>query len=236
MKSAGEPLRKTLKANFRVDILCQAIQQYAEIQHSIEDDIESFFKLGVPDWRLNKLPMLYDDLVNQTDFLKAEGITDREIQILQGLSPKFFAHCTLLSDYGIPESLCRHDFHGNNILIDPKTEKMTFIDLGESVIIHPFFSLYTCLRQATIHHGIKETDQYYQKLQDACFKNWLEVMKKNELLESFVLTKQIWPIFSVLACYELMMRVDLKAYKAHYANRPNKIVEYFREYIKSFKI
>lgn len=186
MKDAGEPLRKTLKINFKVDLLCQAIQQYAKIQRSIEDNVESFLKLGVLDWRLNKLPMLYDRLVHQTDFLKAEGITNKEIQILQDLSPKFLAHCKLLSDYGIPESLGRHDFHDNNILIDPKTEKMTFIDLGESIIIHPFFSLYTCLRQAIIHHSIKETDLYYQKLQDACFKNWLGLMTKNEFLESLI--------------------------------------------------
>lgn len=235
MKDAGEPLRKILKIEFKVDLLSEAIQQYALIQRSTEKNIESFLTMGIPDWRLDKLPKLYDLLVNQTDFLKGEGIADNEVKILQDLSHPFSEKCRLLSNYGIPETLGRHDFHDNNILIKPKTKKMTFIDLGESVIIHPFFPLYNCLRQTTIHHGIKEADRSYQMLQDACFGNWLDLKNKKELLEAFALAKLLWPLFSVLACYEHMMCVDLKAYKIHYANRPNKIVEYFKEHIENFR-
>lgn len=236
MKDAGEPLRKSLKAEFRVELLSQAIQQYAAIERWTENNIASYLKLGVPNWQLDKLPILYNHLISQTDFLKSEGLSDKDIKMLEDLSPIFLDQCRLLSKYGIPETLGRHDFHDNNIVIDLKTEKMTFIDLGESVILHPFFPLYTCLRQATVHHNLKETDQDYQILQDACFKHWLGLMSKKELLEAFILAKQLWPIFSVLACYELMMCVDLKAYQVHYANRPSKIFEYFKEYIDNFKI
>lgn len=235
MNDAGEPLRKTLKSEFNVELLCQAIRQYVLIQRSTEKNIASFLSLCVPDWRLDKLPKLYDHLVNQIDFLKGEGITDDEVKTLQYLSPKFLEKCILLANYGIPETLGRHDFHDNNILIDPKTNKMIFIDLGESVVIHPFFPLYTCLRQATTHHGIKENDQIYQTLQNVCFENWLGLKTKKQLQEAFILAKELWPIFSVLACYEHMMCVDLKAYRAHYANRSNKIVEYFKEHIENFR-
>lgn len=232
MKDAGKSLRETLKAEFRPDLLCQAIKQYAVIQRSTEDHIETFLKLGVPDWRLGKLPILYDQIINQTDFLKAEGITDKELQILQALSPQFSAQCALLSNYGIPETLGHHDFHDNNILIDQHTKRMTFVDLGETAIIHPFFSLYTCLRQSITHHGVKEADQTYRKLQDACFETWLGSATKNQLLEVFILVKQLWPLYSALDCYRLMMSVDLQAFKSYYANRPSRITEYFREYLQ----
>ncbi len=231
MKDAGKSLRETLKAEFRPDLLCQAIKQYAKIQRSTEDYIETFFKLGVTDWRLDKLPILYDQMINQIDFLKGEGITDKELQTLRGLSPQFLAQCTLLSNYWIPETLGQHDFHDNNIRIDPTSKKMTFIDLGESAIIHPFFSLYTCLHQSTIHHGVKETDQTYQKLQDACLENWLDAKPKAKLLEAFILAKQLWPIYSALSSYWLMMSVNLQAFKSYYANRPSKLIEYLRKYI-----
>jgi len=231
-KDAGKSLRETLKAEFRSDLLCQAIKQYAAIQRSTEDNIETFLKLGVPDWRLGKLPILYDQMINQTDFLKTEGITDKELQILHDLRPQLLAQCALLSNYGIPETLGQHDFHDNNILIDPNTQKMTFIDLGETAIIHPFFSLYTCLRQSTTHHGVKEADQTYRKLQEACFENWLGLATKNQLLELFIVVKQLWPIYSALDCYRLMMNVDLQAFKSYYANRPSQITEYCREYIQ----
>ena len=234
-KDAGNPLRETLKAEFRPDLLNQAIKQYAAIQRSTEDDIETFLKLGVPDWRLDKLPILYDQTIKQTDFLKAEGLTDNELQVLQGLSSQFLSQCATLSNYGIPETLGQHDFHDNNILFDPNTKRMTFIDLGETAIIHPFFSLYTCLRQSIKHHGVKEADETYRKLQDACFENWLGLATKNKLSEMFILAKQLWPIYSALDCYRLMMSVDLQAYKSYYANRPSQIIEYFREYMEPFR-
>lgn len=232
MKDAGKSLRETLKAEFKPELLCQAIKQFAAIQRRTENHIETFLKLGVPDWRLSKLPILYDQMINQTDFLKAEGITDKELQILQTLSPQFLAQCSLLSNYGIPETLGYHDFHDKNVLIDPNTKRMTFVDWGETAIFHPFFSLYTCLEQSIIHHGVKEADQTYCKLQDACFENWLGLATKNQLLEVLNLAKQIRLIWNVLACYQFMMSVDLQAYKSYYANKSSQIAECFREYIQ----
>ena len=81
MKDAGQTLRETLKTEFKPELLCQAIKQFAAIQRSTEEHIETFIKLGVPDWRLDKLPILYDQMINQTNFLKEEGLTDQELQI-----------------------------------------------------------------------------------------------------------------------------------------------------------
>jgi hypothetical protein len=234
MKNAGTSLRETLKVEFSSDLLCQAIKQYAAIQRATENYIEQFLTLGVPDWRLDKLPFLYDQIIQQTDFLITEGITDKELQVLHDLSPQFLAQCKLLCQHEIPATLGQHDFHDNNILIDRNTQKMTFIDLGETAIIHPFFSLYTCIRQAINHHGIKEGDQIYLKLQDACVENWLGFATRNQLLELFTLAKPLWSIYSALACYKLMINVDLQAYKSYYANRPSQVIKYLREYMVCF--
>ncbi len=232
MKDAGKPLRAMLKTEFNPDLLCQAIKQYAAIQRQTEDHIETFLKLGVPDWRLAKLPMLYDQMINQSNFLKAEGLSDKELQILQDLSPQFLAQCRLLSNYGIPETVGYHDFQDNNVLIDPNTKKMTFVDWAETAIIHPFFSLYNCLSQSITHHGVKEADQTYLKLQDASFENWLGLATKKELLEVFILAKHLRSIYCVLAYYQFMMSVGLQAYQSYYANRPSQIMKCLREYIE----
>lgn len=234
MKDSGISLRHTLTADFKPELLCQAIKQYAEIQRGSENHIERFLKLDIPDWRLeDKLPFLYDHMIKQTAFLKAEGLTDKELQRLQALSPQFLAQCKLLSSYGIPETIGYHDFHDKNVLIDPNTKRMTFVDWGETAIIHPFFSLYTCLEQSITHHGVKEGDKTYQKLQDACFENWLELATKKQLLEAFVLAKQIRLIWNILASYQFMLSVDNQAYKSYYPNRPSPITDGFREYLKN---
>jgi hypothetical protein len=233
MQDGGKVLRATLKAKFSSELLCQAIQEYAAIQRSTEDHVEKFIKLGVPDWRLAKLPILYDQMINQTDFLKADGMTDQELQTLQTLSPQFLAQCELLSSYGIPETIGIPDFNDNNTLLDPNTKRLTFIDWGEAAITHPFFSLYNCLEQSITHHGVKEADQTYNKLQDTCLENWLELATKNQVLKAFNLSKQLRSIYGVLAGYRLMMSVDLQVLNSFYANKPNRLAKAFRKYIDS---
>lgn len=231
-KDAGQSLREMLKTKFTSALLCQAIEQFGSLLRATATHIDLFLKLGVPDWRLDKLSFLYDQMINQTSFLKEEGITDKELEILKAKSPQFASQCATLLNYGMPETLGFHDFHDNNILIDPKTKKKTFIDFGETAIIHPFFSLYTCLRQSIKHHGVKEGDQTYLSLQEACFKNWKGLMTKDNLLKMFILAKQLWPVYSALDCYRLMMSVDLETYRSYYANRPSLIAGYLREYIE----
>jgi hypothetical protein len=233
MRDAGKVLRATLKAKFSPDLLCQAIKEYAAIQRSTEDDVEIFIKLGVPDWRLAKLPFLYDQMINRTDFLKADGMTDKELQTLQDLSPLFLAQCELLASYGIHETIGIPDFNDNNTLLDPNTKKLTFIDWGEATITHPFFSLYNSLEQAITHHGVTEADQTYNKLQDACLENWLGALTKKQLLEVANLSKQLRIFYGVMGSYRLMTSVDLQALNTFYANKPNRLAKAFRKYIDS---
>lgn len=233
MRDAGISLRQTLKANFKPELLCQAIKQYATIQRNVEDCIAIFLKLGVPDWRLNQLPFLYDCMLKQFTFLKTEGLTDKELQTLHTLSPKFAAQCKLLASFRIPETIGYHDFHDKNVLLDPNTKRITFVDWGETAIIHPFFSLHTCLEQSITHHGVKEGDSTYQKLQDACLENWLGVATKKQLLNAFLLAKQIRLFWNILASNQFMLSVDRQAYKAHYPNRSHPIADGFKTFLES---
>lgn len=231
MHDAGKVLRDTLKEKFSPSLLCQAIKEYAAIQRSTEDNVEKFIKLGVPDWRLSKLPILYDQILKQRDFLKADGMTDKELQTLQGLRPKFLAQCESLSSYGIPETIGIPDFNDNNTLYDPNTRIMTFIDWGEASITHPFFSLYNIIEQSIIHHGIKESDTNHNKLQHACLEEWLGLVTEKRLLKAFNLSKQLRAIYDTLGYYRLMTSVDLQALNSYYANKPNRLAGHLRKYI-----
>jgi hypothetical protein len=233
MRDAGKVLRAILKEKFSSDLFCRAIKEYGELQRATENDVEAFIQLGVPDWRLNKLPMLYDQLLNEVDFLKAYGMIDEELQKLQELRPQLLAQCELLASYGIPETIGIPDFNDNNTLFDLNTKKMTFIDWGEAAITHPFFSIYNCLEQAINHHGVKEADQIYRKLQDACQANWSDLVTRDQILEVFNLAMQLRIIYGILGCYRLMVSVDLQALNTFYANKPNRLAKAFRKYIDS---
>ncbi|MDQ2994564.1 MAG: aminoglycoside phosphotransferase family protein [Pseudomonadota bacterium] len=235
MKDAGQTLREYLKTDFQPNLLCQAIKHYTALQRSTENHIEPFLAMGIPDWRLDKLPLLYDNIINQVELLKSDGLTEKELQILQDLSPQFSAQCELLSQYQIPETIAIYDFNTNNVLIEPNTKNITCIDLGEAVITHPFLSLHTYLHQATIHHSVKELDQTYYELQEACFENWLRSTTKTQLLAAFILAKKLWPIYSVLSMYQLINIIGLQAFNSYHAKRPHRITRFFKEYILSEK-
>lgn len=158
-------------------------------------------------------------------------MTDEELKKLHDLSQNVSEQCNLLVQYQIPETLVQPDFNTNNILFNPISKQMTLIDLGEISITHPFFSLHNYLLQVTIHHDVKEKDELYQKLQNTYFEQWLTLTAQNEILEAFMLSKKLWPIYSALAHYRLMRSVDLQALKLFYSNKPDQLAGYLREYI-----
>lgn len=233
MKDAGLSLRSFLQVDFKADLLGRAVREFTQIQRSMEKNYEAFFALGVPDWRLHHMPDLYNQLVHETVFLQAEGLTDRERQILQDKSSQIAEEIHWLSTFHIPETIVQSDFHTNNILIDPDTQKLTFIDFGEIVITHPFFALHNFFPQAVTHHAVQEEDETWFQLQDACMENWLNHGTKQELLKAFMLAKKLWPIYAALVDFRFMHAVGIQTLKAFHAKYANRFARSLREYLAS---
>ncbi|HAT2049011.1 TPA: aminoglycoside phosphotransferase family protein, partial [Legionella pneumophila] len=186
MKDAGKPLREILKLKFDEALLCRAIDQFTSLQMAVADRVDVFLDIGVPDYRLDKLSGLYNELISQKDLLEAEGLTEVEISQLEALLPKVISLCKKLSGYSIKQTIVQPDFNDNNTLIDDASKKITIIDLGEIVISHPFFSLLNCLEQIKKHHGLTDKDDTYQRIKGACFKNYMHFFESNEhFLDAF---------------------------------------------------
>ncbi len=205
MKDAGIPLREIQKSNFQPDLLTKTLQKYTNLQVAVQNNINSFLELGMPDWRLEKLPLLYQRMVNKEALLKREGLTTDELKALHKLHPIITAMCELLSNYQIPETLNHCDFHDNNVLIESDTNNLTIIDWGEVVISHPFFSLISFVSTSAYRYSITETDKIFIEWEDVCLENWLNLGVKSSLLGAFRLAKKLWPIYSALGYYRLMI-------------------------------
>ena len=230
MKDSGSSLREFLKHTFQPDLLCQAIKKYTSIQTAAREHINTFIEMGVPDWRLEKLPLLYNELISKEDLLKADDLTANELKLLHELYPTLLTICEMLSGFKIPQTLDHCDFHDNNILIENSTNNITIIDWGETVITHPFFSLLTCLNTAARHYALKETDQTYIDLQNTCFENWFEVLPKNNLAAAILLAKKLWPIYTALGFYRLTMSSEPEKFKSLYTGR---LTGYLKAFIKT---
>lgn len=209
MKDAGRSLREVLKKKFKEALLCKAIDQFTSLQIAVADRVEVFLDIGVPDWRLNKLPDLYKEAISQKDFLIADGLSEMEVNELEALLSKISYLCQKLSDYSIKPTIVQPDFNDNNILIDDISQDITIIDLGEIAIAHPFFSLLNCLHVIKKHHEITEEDDTYLKIKDACFKNYMNFFESKEHFSDAFTTAQIlWFVYGLLAHIRLMQSCD----------------------------
>jgi Phosphotransferase enzyme family len=206
MKDAGVQLHHYFKQHFNADILIQTMQAYTKLQIAATNKTQQFFDLGVPDWRLEKLPILYRDFINQEAILIADGLSNDDLIKLKRLESKLSSLCERLAGYKIKDTFGHADFHDKNILINPDTSQTTIIDLGEVVITHPIFSFHNCL------HMIKENfslaDNQYHQLQLACFKPWLELESQKNLYSILSIINQCWSIHAVLGEYRLIKSAD----------------------------
>ncbi len=204
MKDSGRPLREILKQQFDEALLCKAIDQFTSLQLAVADRVDVFLDIGVPDWRLNKFPDLFKEVISQKDLLIADGLSKMEISKLETLLPKIFDLCQKLSDYSIKQTIVQPDFNDNNTLIDSTSQNITIIDLGEISISHPFFSLLNCLQQIRKHHALTDDDDMYLRIKDACFKNYMHIESKKYLLDAFETAQILWLVYGVLSQYRLM--------------------------------
>lgn len=203
MKDAGKPLREILKKQFNAELFCKAIHEFTSMQLSVADHVNIFIEIGVSDWRLNKLPDLFTELLTQKDLLMEDGLLEKEIKELDESIPIVINLCNQLSNYCIQQSIVQPDFNDNNTLIDA-SQKITIIDLGEIVISHPFFSLLNGLQQMEKHHALTDNTNDYLKMKDACLNNYMSFESRENLLNAFKLARPLWLVYEALARYRLI--------------------------------
>lgn len=216
MKDAGNPLRVLMKKQFDATLFCKAVDVFASMQIAVAKNVDIFINAGVPDFRLDKLPNLYLELISKDDVLADDGITEEEINELESLMPTVFALCKKLSAYKIPQTLVQPDFNDNNTLINDVSQKITIIDLGEIVISHAFFSMINFLKQIKKHHGLTENDSDYKIIQDSYLEKFSQFESKENLLKAFELAKIILPIYGALAYYRLIEACDTTQLQSFY--------------------
>lgn len=233
MKDAGVSLRSILKKQFDTALFCRAILQFTALQIRLEEHIDAFINIGVPDWRLNRLPDLYKKAIAQKDILLADGLSEIECKELENLYPKISDLCKRLSTCAIKETIVQPDFNDNNTLIDNKSGVITIIDLGEIAIAHPFFSLINCLHVIKKHHSLTEKEDRYLKIKDACLENYLPLDTEQNVLEAFKIAGVLWFVYGLLAYERLIQACDKEHLKLV---MPGKLNEMLKELIAVCRI
>jgi len=229
MEDAGTPLRAYLKESFEIDILCKALDSFASLQMQTSDHVNELMKIGVPDWRLEKIPTLFENLLADTPLLTQDGLSRSEIDALKETPAFLDTQCEEIAAYAIPPTLVQCDFHDNNILLDKETQQLTFIDLGEVVISHPFFSLLGCLYQLVKHHGLHSNDESYQMIKRAYLKHIASNCDIDDLLKRLM---PIHLVYGALAQYRLMLACGKEKLLEYQPKRLGNHMRLILDYIK----
>lgn len=58
------------------------------------------------------------------------------------------------------------------------------------------------------HHGLKDGDDTYLRIKNACLKNYMKFNLKNNLLEAFEIARILSFIYGALCSYRLMIECD----------------------------
>lgn len=170
---------------------------------------------------------MFGSLLEQKDLLISDGLSEDEISQLTSLLPKINLMCEKLSGFSVHDTLVQCDFHDNNILFDKNTDRFTYIDLGEVVISHPFFSLVSCLWQIQKHYNVKEPDANFQEIQASCFKNFIAINTEENVLGAFKMSKLLWYVYEVLAQYRLIQACDREKIMAFQHGKLSKTLKDF---------
>ena len=207
MRDAGITIRALLQENFNEEFIFRVIEQFTSLQVAIEDNVDSLLDIGVPDYRLQQLPNLYNDVLKQKEWFITEGLSECEIRKLVDLSDTVRTLCNKLASYPVKQTIVQPDFNDNNVLFDELTNKVTIIDLGEVVISHPFFSLFNFLWQMEKHHKIAQGSDLYKRIKHACFKRFRAYFATNEDFQDAILVAEVVNNIYILVTYRIFMQV-----------------------------
>jgi hypothetical protein len=211
MRDGGEQLRAAIRPTQDIKPWQPVIARYAEVQASLAEHIAEILALGIPDYRLAVLPLLYRQLLTDEPSLmidQEKGLTSAEHQQLIDLTQRFEKFCADLAAFGIPESLNHGDFHDGNVLI--KNGRITFFDWGDASVTHPFISLRTFF--VSIEISLKLDDYSFtpemSALLDRYLKPWLNFGSKESLLAAYYLSKPVASIVSALVWHLGISRME----------------------------
>lgn len=186
MKSCGDhSLRTKFNGSIDAELLFCGLKSYIKIQRSLEPHLDALEVIGVPDWRINHFPDLYVDLLEKKDVLLDEGLTLDELDKLMRLVPTIKSICESLSKYKIKNTLVCCDFNENNMIINEDTQQISIIDLSETVISHPFFSIAAHLRNNARRYQLELNGQLLASIKQQWLSCWSDLVNKNELDEIY---------------------------------------------------
>ena len=194
MHDGGQQLRSFIRPTRDPTAWGPVIERFAELQIGMVDHVTELLDMGVPDWRLSRLPNLYSEFLEDGQILcvdEPKGVTAEDLGRLRSLQQRFTSICSELASLGIPETMNHGDLTDGNVLM--RDGRVTIFDWGDGSITHPFVSLRTFFVSIEISMKLELEDwsltQEMSTLLDRYLKVWEAVRPAETLRAAYPLSR-----------------------------------------------
>ncbi len=212
MRDGGEPLRASIRPTKDITPWTTVISLFSELQVGLTEHVPELLALGVPDWRLMRLPKLFSQLLTDTDSLRLDqpdGLTSDDFYRVQELAPRFAQVCDELSAYEIPETINHGDFHDGNVLV--KNGRVTLFDWGDGCVSHPFVSLRTFFVSIEIALNFEDyapPTPEMTALLHLYLEPWQRFASRENLLAAYALSRCVASIVKALTWHKTVSNIE----------------------------
>ena len=174
MPSCGDlTLRTLFKDKFQKEPFYKGVHSYIELQRASASHIQKFLDIGVPDWRIENLPNVYAEFINDDERLATWGLDEKEQERCRNSKKYFLKLCSELASLDLPDVLNHSDFHPNAMLLDQKSNEIKIIDLGEVTIGNPLLPLASCITNyLEYRYKIRSDRDNYISIKTSVLKQW----------------------------------------------------------------
>jgi hypothetical protein len=206
MADGGRTLRIAFEEGLDRRTWDDVLALYAGLQIDLASHVDELLAIGVHDRRTAKLPALYQELLEEKEWLMIEqpdGLTTAEYQRLLNALPQVEALCQQLTAYAIPDSLHHNDLHDANVFYNDG--EITFFDWGDSSIAHPFFSLRTAFVIIEYIFDLEEDDPVFDDFARAYLRPFAKFESEENLCAAYQLARRLWSLSSAIK-YKTQMR------------------------------
>lgn len=187
LPDGGERLREVLARENHPRRWLEIMPLYADLQIAAAEHMEELLGVGLPDYRLARMPGLARDVAAKL------GVGAPEPERIHEL-------CAELAALGIPESVQHDDLHDGNVFVRPGGGYAIF-DWGDSCASHPLASLVVGLRGIAHRFELAERDPDVERARDAYLEPWSAFASRGELLRAVELAEAVGRLSRSLAWF-----------------------------------
>lgn len=204
LPDGGTPLAERLAGTELYDAMVTVLPQYGQLQRDLAPHADSLLALGVADMRITMLPRRFEEALGAVDeYVERQGTAADSVTFTRvaALGETVASWSEQLAALPGPPSIDHNDLHPGNVFLTGAggAARARFFDWGDSVVAHPFSSMFMAL--GFMQFRVLDADfddPRILRLRDAYLEVFSDLAPHAELVEALELACRLSRIIRAL--------------------------------------